>query len=212
MPPIEHTTDDATSDAFRELLSERLLADFPVAAWRDVYLGSGAARIAFVQQSATLVCCDPPHPEWAHEDLEALSTRLGGHFELFGGTPLFRFASAQGALGTALLLQRTCRRDIRVALLTGRITVAHLELFGQAKALAIGEPIDSVLALMCKSLPGSIRLCPISYRILASGMDRHAKGAMVTTEYHGHEVTSALVTPPPTRGSEFSTFAGLGLT
>ena len=214
-PPGEHATRDAIPDsdaALRELLSERLLADFPMSAWRDVFLGAGAERVAFLQQSATLLCCDSPEPEWADADLEALGTRFGGHFEVSGGIPVFRFPAAHAALDTALLLQRTCRPQIRVALLTGRITTAHLQLFGQAKALTIGAPIEGVRMLMRKSLPGSIKMCPTSHRILAMGMDRYAKGAMVTTEYHGDEVTSVLLTLPPTRSSEFSTFAGLGLT
>lgn len=215
VPPEEHAAHDTISDSdadLRELLSERLLADFPVAAWRDVFLGSSAERIAFLQQDATLVCCDSPEPAWADADLEALSTRLGGHFELFCGSPAFRFPDAESALVAALFLQRTCGPRIRVALLTGRITTAHLELFGQAKALTIGAAIERVRTLMRSSVPGSIKMCSISHRILARGMDRHAIGAMVTTEYHGDEVTSALLTLPPTRRSEFSTFAGLGLT
>lgn len=212
--PVEHLTHDTVPDSdadLRELLSERLLADFPVAVWRDVFLGSGAERVAFLEQYATLVCCDSAQPDWADADFEALSTRFGGHFEGPSGSPVFRFTAAEAALATALFLQRTCAPQIRVALLTGRITTAHLELSGEAKALTIGAPIEGVRTLMRKAVPGSIKMCPVSYLILATAIDRQAKGAMVTTEYGGDRVMSALLTLPPTRSSEYSTFAGLGL-
>lgn len=158
--------------------------------------------------SVTLLCCDPTQPDWSCEDLEVLANRFGGHFQPFHGMPVFSFADAQAALQTALLLQRTCRRPIRAALHT--CEVAELEMTRGPKSLTVGHGLNAVLAIMLQSAPGSIQMCPDSYRALASDLDRHSRGAIVTAEFDGDEVTSAFVTPTPSAGSAYSTFAGLG--
>jgi hypothetical protein len=134
--------------------------------------------------------------------------RFGGHFEQFQGTPVFRFLDAHAALQTALLLQGTCRRPIRAALHTCEVALAGPELAQAPMSLATG--LQSALALMHKSPPGSIQVCPDSYRALASGLERHSRGAIVTTEFDGDEVACAFVTPTPSDSAAFSTFAGLG--
>jgi hypothetical protein len=191
------------------LLSERLLADYP-AACREALLGQRFEGVRFVQQSVTLLCCDPTGPDWSTEDLGVVTRRLGGQFEHFWGIPLFRFADPQAALQVALLLQETCRRPIRAALLTCEVTVAELELSGEPTTIALGVCIEAALALMHATAPGSIQVCPDSYRAMAGRLDRHSRNAIVTAEFEGDEVTSAFITPTPSAGSAYSTFAGLG--
>jgi hypothetical protein len=193
-----------------EQLSDRLLADFP-AAWREVFLGGGQASVRFRQQPVALLCCDPSKSEWSNQDLSALAARCGGEFEPCRETAVFRFMDAGPALATAVLLQRASSERVQAAILTRTTTVATFDLFGEQRSLAVGSPLEDALAFMRKSSPGSIKVCAETYNALGSAMDQGAKGAIVTTEFVGDEVTSAFVTLPPNRQSEVSTFAGLGL-
>lgn len=210
--PAAEPGDAADQAGLLELLSERLLSDFSVSAWRDVFVGKSPARVRFQRRVGTLLCCEPPSPKWSDADLETFTAHFAGRFEPFRGAPLFHFSSVRPALGMAVLLQRTCRRKIRVAVLTGAVTEAQFELFGERKAHTIGESLEAVHTLMRKAPAGSIKMCPDSYCAVASSLDADAGGAIVTTEYQGDDVISAHLTLAPPSNSEFSTFAGLGLT
>jgi len=195
-----------------DLLSEELLEELPVDAWRQLFLGPGYDGIRFVQETSTLVCCEPPTPEWSETDLRTLAARFGGCVERYGARILLAFARPRAALEVAMLLQRTCPRRLRSALFTAPCLTACFEVGGESRRLSLGDAPATVRACADNAPPGSIHLCAATWRALGPAvLERHTHGALVTTEYQGDEVISAFITLAPPPRADLSTFAGLGL-
>lgn len=198
--------------AWLEVLSEELLNQVPVEAWRKLFLGPNYDRIQFLQETATLVCCELPAPEWSQVDLLTLAGRFGGSLEQCGSFVVMSFSRPRAALEVALLVQRTCSRRLRSALFTAPVVSAVFEIEGEKRRLTLGEPPRTALGNAENSPPGSIHVCAASWRALGpAALDRHTHKALVTTEYQGDEVISATITLPPPPRAALSTFAGLGL-
>lgn len=198
--------------AWLDALSEELLNQLPVEAWRKLFLGPGFDSIRFVQQDLTLVCCEMPAPEWTEVDLRTLVTRFAGSLEQCGSLVMMSFARPRAALEVALLMQRTCSRRLRSALFTAPVVSATFEIEGEKRQLTMGEPPRTARANAENSPPGSIHVCAASWRALGpAALDRYTHKALVTTEYQGDEVISATITLPPPPKAALSTFAGLGL-
>jgi hypothetical protein len=195
-----------------DLLSEELLAELPVDAWRQVFLGPGYDGIRFVQETSTLLCCEAPTPEWSEADVRTLAARFGGCVERYGTRIVMSFARPRAALEVAMLLQRTCPRRLRSALLTAPCIAACFEVAGESRRLSLGESPGAVRSCADNTPPGSIHLCAATWRALGpAALERHTHGALVTTEYQGDEVISAFITLAPPPRADLSTFAGLGL-
>jgi hypothetical protein len=195
-----------------DLLSEELLEQLPVEAWRGLFLGPGYESIRFEDETSTLVCCEPPTPEWSEADLRTLATRFGGRVERFGARVLMAFTKPRAALEVAMLLQRTCPRRLRSALVTGPCVVASFEVEGESRRLSLGDAANAARTCADSAPPGSIHLCAATWGALGpAALERHTHRALVTTEYQGDQVISAFVTLAPPPRADLSTFAGLGL-
>jgi hypothetical protein len=198
--------------AWLDALSEELLNQLPVEAWRKLFLGPEFEHIRFVKDTVTLVCCEMPAPEWTEIDLRTLVGRFGGNLEQCGTWVMMSFARPRAALEVALLVQRTCTRRLRSALFTTPAVSAAFQIEGERRHLTLGEPPRTARANAENSPPGSIHVCAASWRALGpAALDRHTHKALVTTEYQGDEVISATITLPPPPRAALSTFAGLGL-
>lgn len=195
-----------------DLLSEELLDELPVDAWRQLFLGPGYDGIRFLQETSTLLCCEPPTPEWNETDVRTLAVRFGGCVERYGERIVMAFTRPRAALEVAMLLQRTCTRRLRSAVLTAPCVAACFELEGQGRRLSLGDAPGAVRAHADNAPPGSIYLCAATWRALGpAALERHTHHALVTTEYQGDEVISACITLAPPPRADLSTFAGLGL-
>jgi hypothetical protein len=201
--------DDA---AWLELLSEELLEEVPVEVWRKLFLGPGYDSIRFVRETATLLCCEAPTPEWSEIDVRMLAARCGGAVERYGARLVMGFARPRAALVVAMLLQRTCSRRLRSALFTAPCVAACFEVEGESRRLTLGDAPAAARGCADHAPPGSIHLCAATWRALGpAALERQTHGALVTTEYQGDEVISAFITPAPPPRADLSTFAGLGL-
>jgi len=207
--PVQLADDRA---ACLDLLSEELLEELPVDAWRQLFLGPCYEGIRFVQETQTLVCCEPPTPEWSETDVRTLAARFGGGVERYGPRIVMAFARPRAALEVAMLLQRTCTRRLRSALLTAPCITACFEVGGESRRLSLGDAAGAVRACADNAPPGSIHLCAATWRALGpAALERQTHRALVTTEYQGDEVISAFITLAPPPRADLSTFAGLGL-
>jgi hypothetical protein len=204
MAPNEHAR-------LLELLSERLLADFPLDVWREAFLGPGYERIHFEREDLTFLSVDAFDADWTPTEIEVLAERHGGRVEARGQLAL-AFPDARQALAVALLLQRLSGQQVRAALLTATCTTACFELGGQPRCLTIGTVPARAAANARGVPPGSIHLSAETYGVLGPALERATGAAVVTTELEDDVVTSAAITLTPPRRAELSTFAGLGLT
>ncbi|MEJ8835406.1 hypothetical protein [Ramlibacter sp. AN1133] len=195
-----------------DLLSEELLAELPVEAWRKLFLGPGYESIRFVHETSTLLCCEAPTPEWSEDDVRTLAARFGGSVERYAQRVVVAFARPRAALEVAMLLQRTCTRRLRTALLTAPCVAACFEVEGESRRLTLGDAPGAARACADSAPPGSIHLCAATWRALGpAALEQQTQRALVTTEYQGDEVISAFITPAPPPRADLSTFAGLGL-
>ena len=195
-----------------DLLSEELLAEVPVQAWRKLFLGRDYDAIRFAEETCTFLCCEAPAPEWDESDVRTLAGRFGGVVERYGTHVMVAFAQPRAALEMALLLQRTCSRRLRSALLTAAGVAASFELDGESRRLTLGTAPGLARGCADATPPGSIHLCAATWRALGPAvLERHTHQALVTTEYQGDEVISAFITLAPPPRADLSTFAGLGL-
>jgi len=215
-PAVEtaETPDPVATDraAWLELLSEELLAELPLEAWRKLFLGADYEGIRFAQQTTTLLCADAPGPEWSETDVRMLATRLGGWVERHAGQLVMAFSRPRAALEVALLLQRSSSQRLRCALRTAPMVTATFELDGETRRLTLGHAARAARACADNAPPGSVHLCAATWRAVgAAALERLTQSALVTTEYQGEEVTSAFITLPPPPRAALSTFAGLGL-
>lgn len=203
---------DADRAGWIDALSEELLDALPLQAWQQLFLGAGRDRIRLEETTATLLCCELPAPEWSEADVRTLAARFDGTFERGGPQLVLSFARPRAALELAILLQRTCMRRLRSALLTGPCTTAFYEVEGDSRRLTLGEPASAVRAMADGAPPGSIHLCAATWRALGpAALERHTQRALVTTEFQGEHLLSAFVTLAPPPRADLSTFAGLGL-
>lgn len=198
--------------AWLDVLSEELLNELPVEAWRKLFLGPAYDSIRFTQEHCTVLCCEVPAPEWPEVDLRTLVTRFGGSLEYRGAYVVMAFGRPRAALEVAMLVQRTCTRRLRSALLTDKVVSAAFEIDGDKRRVMLGEALRTARTNAENAPPGSIHVCAASWRALGpAALDRHTHRALVTTEYQGDEVISATITLPPPPRAALSTFAGLGL-
>jgi hypothetical protein len=198
--------------AWLDILSEELLNDLPVESWRQLFLGPGYEGIRFGEETATLLCCEAPAPEWGEADVRMVALRFGGCVERYGARVLMAFSRPRAALEVAMLLQRTCTRRLRSALLTTPCVAAHYEVAGEVRRLTLGDAAANARSCADSTPPGSIHLCGATWRAIgAAVLERHTVRALVTTEYQGDEVISAFITLAPPPRADLSTFAGLGL-
>ena len=211
--PVEGATQAPPDRAvWLDLLSEELLDELPVESWRRLFLGPGYEGIRFVHATTTLLCIEPPAPEWSEAEVRTLAMRFGGVVERQGTRVLVSFARARAALEVAMLLQRTCTRRLRSALLTAACVTAWFEVDGESRRLTLGDAPAAASACADHAPPGSIQLCAATWRALGpAALERQTHRALVTTEYQGDDVISAFITPAPPPRADLSTFAGLGL-
>jgi hypothetical protein len=195
-----------------EVLSERLLTDFPQELWRKVFLGPGFEAIRFERETVTFLCTDTLDFDWTPQEIETLATRYQGRVERCDSRIVLAFPQARRALQMALLLQRTSTCSLRTALLTATCTIAVFEADGRTRRLAIGTEVRQATTWAERTAPGSIHVSAETYRCLGPSNEWQPHSAMVATELHGDEVTSAAITLAPSPRAAMNTFAGLGLT
>lgn len=194
-----------------EVLSERLLSDFTQELWRKVFLGPGYECIRFERETVTFLCTDTIDFDWTPQELETLARRYDGRVERCDHRVVLVFPQARGALEMALLLQRTASCSLRMALLTARCTAAVFEVDGRPRRMAIGTEVRQACTCADRAAPGSIHISAESYRCLGPSDEWQPHAALVATERHGNEVTSAAITMASSARAARSTFAGLGL-
>jgi hypothetical protein len=195
-----------------EVLSERLLTDFTHDLWRKVFLGPGYECIRFERETVTFLCTDTLDFDWTPEEIETLAARYEGRVERCDHRVVLVFRRARNALQMALLLQRTTSCPLGMALLTASCTSAVYELDGRVRRLAIGTEVRQACTSADRAQPGSIQISADTYRSLGPCAEWQPRAALVATELHGDEVTSAAITLAPAARAALSTFAGLGLT
>ena len=198
--------------ALMEVLSERLLTEFPHEVWRRAFFDAAPAQARFAREEVTFVCSDPLDPEWSTAAAAALARRYGGRLEHDGAWTTLAFPDPQQALEVALHLQRGTSRRLRCALLTSECTVASYDIDGTVHSLSLGCEHVVAQARAERVPPGTIHLCAQTYLRLGDRIDAHTRCALVATELQDDVVTSAAITLPPSRQAALSTFAGLGLT
>ena len=195
-----------------EVLSDRLLTDFPHEVWRRAFFDAAPAQARFAREEVTFLCTDPLEPEWSIRAATALARRHGGRLEHDGAWTTLAFPDPQQALEVALLLQRGSARRLRCALVTSECTVASYEIDGTLHSLSLGCEHVVSQGRAERVPPGTIHLCAQTYLRLGDRIDLHTRSALVATELQDDVVTSAAITLPPSRQAALSTFAGLGLT
>jgi len=195
-----------------ELLSGRLLADFPHEPWRRALIEAAPARVRFSREELTFLCTDPLEPGWSRGAAAAVARRRGGRLEHHGAWITLAFPDPQQALAVALKLQRSALRPLRCALVTSECTVAAYQVDGEPHGVSLGCEHVMSQASAERVPPGTIHLCAQTYLRLGAGIEAQASSALVATELEDDVVTAAAITLPPPRHAALSTFAGLGLT
>lgn len=197
-----------------EALSDQLLRWGLAASWREIFLGRGADSVFFLQRTFTVVCSDAPAGGPHDPAIAVLAKRHGGFVQ--AGSQLhvsLAFEDPAGALRTAVNLQRLAERTrLRTAITSGVYTAAFVVIDGVRRMLLLDGAIATADRHALAAPPGSIQVCAQTYALLHPQIGSETSSAMVTTEFHGDEVSSATLTFPPAASSELSTFAGLGLT
>ena len=198
--------------ALLEALSQRVLRQWHVDAWRQLFLGPAYAGIRMETQQLTLLATDSPLPKLDRSERELLAQRLGGHPEAAHGADLvLSFQRPTAALRAALVVQRLSpQRKVRTALVSHACTVACFELDGQSQRLVIGAEMERVESAVTQVAPGTIFVSPETYALVEDRLGDHVRDALIATELDDHMVTQASITLAPQRSEWVSTFAGLG--
>lgn len=197
-----------------EALSDQLLRWGLADSWREIFLGRGSDSVFFLQRPFTIVCSDAPAGSPHDPAIALLARRHGGFVQ--AGSQLhvsLGFEDPAEALRTAVTLQRLAERTrLRTAITSGVYTAAFVVVDGVRRMLLLDGAVAAADRAALAAPPGSIHVCAQTYALLHPQIGREISSAMVTTEIHDDEISSATVTLPPAASSELSTFAGLGLT
>jgi len=200
------------AEVLYELLSDRLLADFPVDAWREVFSGPGCETVQFESGVLTFLSVAGLSPEWTRAELTIVARKHRAHVESFGPPSTFAFSEVRHALDLALLLQRESGHLLRIVLLTAPCTMASFELGGVRSRLSLGAEARVGAAKAATMSEGSIYVWGETWPLIARALEHRASDAVIAKEFEGGVVASAVVSFPPARCAELSTFTGSGLT
>ena len=128
------------------------------------------------------------------------------------GTAVVTFQQAQGALETAIALQRSCcDLRLRIGLASGRCVVAVFREGDQWHTVALGPSLERAASCARSATYGSILVSAESYEQFQDAILDHAADCVLTEEFFGEELARASITPAPSASAELSSFAGLGL-
>jgi len=197
-----------------EELSDLLLRYGQTETWRDVFVGQGASSVKFQQRPLTVLCSDDPSESIGDPVVSVIARRFRGAVQYGSALPVaLSFEEPTAALRAAVALHRLAHgKRMRTAVKTGIYASAELEVRGERRTILLGDALAPVDKEAVAALPGSIRIAPETYRLVDAEIAASAADAMVMTEVEGDDVFSATLMLPPSRASDQSTFAGLGLT
>lgn len=207
------TTMDADRAQLLEALSQRMLRQRDVEAWRKLFLGPAYGSIRFESMQLTMVAADAPMDSFSGEEADMLAARLRGNPEPSSRVDLvLSFRNAAAALGAALLLQRLDpRRKVRTALSTQSCTVACYEVDGAQRRMALGPELEQAEAALSRTVPGTILISAETYALIGDRLADYVPDGLLATELEDDRVREASITLAPHASAPQSTFAGLGL-
>ena len=198
--------------ALFEILSERLLGDFSVDLWRQVFVGSAYETVRFETGVVAFVAIQGLPGEWTERDVSALAERYCGHVEAYGPLSALAFSEPRRGLEVAILLQRTLKSTVRIAMVLAPCTLASFSIGGARRSISLGSEANAAGRLTASTAQGCVLLSAEAYALLATVIAQRDPDAVVTTEVHQGVISSAMIALPPPLESGLSTFAGLGLT
>ena len=201
-------------DCRLEALSDLLLRYGQTDTWRAVFAGQSASSVNFQDRPLTVLCSDDPS-EWIGDPVvSAIARRCRGTVQYGSELPVaLSFEEPSAAVRAAVALHRLAHgRRLRTAVKTGVYASAVLHIRGERRTMLLGDAFATVDREAVAALPGSIRISPETYLLVDAEIAASAADAMIMTEVEGDDVFSATLMLPPSRASDQSTFAGLGLT
>jgi hypothetical protein len=195
-----------------EQLSNWLLHTGALPVWRGVFLAEGRRQVLFAQETITALFSQYPL-DWTTERARAFSMNAGGRLSPMAAGELFvAFDSPAAALRAALELQREERaRPLRMGIASGRFACADVRYGSKTHRVYYGDEVDRIRAMVQSCVPGTLQLCPDTYRAVQRVVSMEVPQTLVTTELVGAEVVAASITLPPPDNAYLSSFAGLGL-
>lgn len=197
-----------------EELSDFLLRYGQTDTWRAVFVGQSASSVNFQHRPLTVLCSDDPSESIGDPVVSAIAHRCRGTVQYGSELPVaLSFEEPSAAVRAAVALHRLAHgRRLRTAVKTGVYASAVLHVRGERRTILLGDALAPVDREAVAALPGSIRISPETYRLVDAEIAASAADAMIVTEVEGDDVFSATLMLPPSRASDQSTFAGLGLT
>jgi hypothetical protein len=184
------------SEVLFELLSDRLLSDFPADVWREVFSGAGVESVRFECGVLTFLAVARLSPEWTRAQLASIARRHGGHVESFGAPATFGFPEARRALELAMQLQRESGHSLGMALLTAPCTMATFDLDGCQGCLSLGAEAHIAARKASHTPEGSVYVWGETYPLIARVLERQQHGAMIAREVQDEVITSAMLSFP----------------
>jgi hypothetical protein len=180
-----------------ELLSERLLGDFPADVWREVFVGPGYDSIRFNCGVVTFLAVAGLSAEWTKADLAAVARKHRAHIDCFKPPSTFAFTEPRYALEMAEMLQRESGHSLRMALLTAPCTLASFHCDGCQGTLSLGTPASKAAQKASTTSEGSMYVSGETYPLIARAIEGRDSGAVVAKEMHDDVVASAVITFRP---------------
>jgi hypothetical protein len=199
---LSQTADEAASprrpvtpdtQVLYELLSERLLEDFPGDVWREVFVGPAYDSIRFDCRVVTFLAVQGLSGEWTKADLAAIARKHGAQVDCFKKPCTFAFPDARYALDMAVMLQSQAGHSLRMALVTAPCTLACYECDGCQGTLSLGTPASKAAAKASTTPAGSMYVAGETYHLIARAIEDRAAGAAVAKAMQGDVISSAVI-------------------
>ena len=188
--------------ALFEILSDRLLGDFSVDLWREVFVGSGYKTVRFETGVVAFVAIQGLPGEWTEQEVSALAERYSGHVEAYGPPSTLAFSEPRRGLEVALLLQRMLKSTLRIALVLAPCTMASFVSRGCRRSISLGSKARIAGRLTATTAQGCVLLSAEAYALLATVIEKRAPEAVITTEVQQGVISSAMLALPSARSQD----------
>lgn len=178
----------------------------------DLFDRDVQGHIRFASEVTTVLCSDVPK-NWAPREAEMRCQEEGGRSQASSRIGLLVFFdSPRAALTCAIKLLREQRaHPLRASISTCSLRYAEFSQSGTLRRLYFGEELARTERTLRGVVPGTLVLCPQSFRSVSPVLPTQAPEAMIATEMIGDELIHAWITLPPHSDADLSSFAGLGL-